>query len=328
MSFKPSEVLVTGGAGFIGSHLVDRLMMDGHNVTAFDNLSNGSLKNLERWLKNERFRFIKGDLKKLSDIKKAVKDTELVFHLAANPEIRVGETDPSIHFQENLLATFNLLEAVRKSASAKTFIFFSTSTVYGEAEILPTPEDYGPSIPISTYGASKLGCEALASSYAHTFGLRTLILRIANVVGSRANHGVIIDFINKLKTNPKKLEILGDGNQKKSYLHIEDFIDATIHLTSQFLDDEKKADVYNVGSADQVEVKKIAEIVAEEMHLQDVKFAFTGGVDGGRGWLGDIKLMLLSIDKIMKTGWKPKYNSEQAVRLAAKTILKESILET
>lgn len=323
MSLKPSKILITGGAGFIGSHLVDRLIMDDQNVTVFDNLSNGSFKNLERWLENERFRFIKGDLKKPSDLEEAVKDVELVFHSAADAEIRVGETDPSIHFQENLMATFNLLEAVRKNASVKAFVFFSTSTVYGEAKILPTPEDYGPSIPISTYGASKLGCEAFASSYAHTFGLRTLILRVANVVGSRANHGVIIDFINKLETDPKRLEILGDGTQKKSYLYIEDFIDATLHLTSRFVDDGKKADIYNVGSVDQVEVKKIAEIVAEEMGLQDVRFVFTGGVDGGRGWLGDVKTMLLSIDKLMKTGWKPKYNSEQAVRLAVKAILKE-----
>ncbi|NIU39729.1 NAD-dependent epimerase/dehydratase family protein, partial [Candidatus Bathyarchaeota archaeon] len=301
MHFKPSKILITGGAGFIGSHLVDRLMMGGQNVTVFDNLSNGSLKNLESWLENEHFRFIKGDLKKLGDVGEAVKGIELVFHLAANPEVRVGETDPYIHFQENLMATFNLLEAVRKSASAKTFVFFSTSTVYGEAAILPTPENYGPSIPISTYGASKLGCEALVSSYAHTFGLRALILRVANVVGSRANHGVIIDFINKLETDPRRLEILGDGTQKKSYLHIEDFIDATLRLTSRFLDDEKKVDIYNVGSVDQIEVKKIAEVVAEEIGFRDVAFVFTGGVDGGRGWLGDVKIMLLSIDKLMKT---------------------------
>jgi len=323
MSFKPSKVLVTGGAGFIGSHLVDRLMMDGQNVTVFDNLSNGSLKNLQRWLENKRFRFIKGDLKKPGDIERAVRDIELVFHLAANPEVRVGETDPSIHFEENLVTTFNLLDAVRKGSSARAFVFFSTSTVYGDATVLPTPEDYGPSIPISTYGASKLGCEALACSYAHTFGLRALILRIANVAGPRANHGVIIDFINKLKKDPKRLEILGDGTQKKSYLHIEDFIDATIHVTSRFLDDGKKADVYNVGSVDHVEVKKIAEIVAEEISLRDVKFVFTGGVNGGRGWMGDVKTMLLSIHKLVKTGWKPRYNSEQTVRLAVKAILKE-----
>ena len=324
MSLKLSKVLVTGGAGFIGSHLVDRLMVNGKNVTVFDNLSNGSLKNLERWLGNKRFKFIKGDLKNPNDVEKAVEGIELVFHLAANPEVRVGETDPSIHFQENLIATFNLLEGMRKCASAKSFVFTSTSTVYGEAEVFPTPEDYGPSIPISTYGASKLGCEAIASSYAHTFGLHTLILRVANVVGSRATHGVIIDFIKKLEANPKRLEILGDGTQKKSYLHIEDCVNAILHVTHQFLEGGKKVDVYNVGSVDQIEVKKIAGIVAEEMGLRDVEFIFTGGVEGGRGWPGDVKIMYLSIDKLMKTGWKPKYDSEQAVRLAVKAILKRS----
>jgi len=324
MSLKISKVLITGGAGFIGSHLVDRLMVDGKNVTVLDNLSNGSLKNLEQWSGNRRFKFIEGDLKKLNDVEKAVEGIELVFHLAANPEVRVGETDPSIHFQENLVATFNLLQAMRKCASAKTFVFASTSTVYGEAEVFPTPEDYGPSIPISTYGASKLGCEAIAFSYAHTFGLHTLILRVANVVGSRATHGVIIDFIKKLETNPRRLEILGDGTQKKSYLHIEDCVNAILHVTHQFLEGGKKVDVYNVGSVDQIEVKRIAGIVAEEMGLRDVEFIFTGGVEGGRGWLGDVKIMHLSIEKLMKTGWKPKYDSEKAVRLAVKAILKRS----
>jgi len=321
MVLKRSSALVTGGAGFIGSHLVDRLMTDGWKVTVLDNLSSGSLNNIERWLGKEVFRLIKGDLKNPKDVEDAVKEVELVFHLAANPEVRVGETDPSIHFRENLVATFNLLEAMRKNATAKTFVFASTSTVYGEAEILPTPEDYGPSIPISTYGASKLGCEALACSYAYTFGLRTLILRVANVVGSRATHGVIVDFIKKLKRDPRRLEILGDGTQKKSYLHVEDCINAILHVTSRFLDGGKKADVYNIGSVDQVEVRTIAKIVTEEMRLRDVEFVFTGGVEGGRGWLGDVKLMHLSIEKLLETGWKPKYNSEEAVRLAVKAIL-------
>ena len=321
MALKCSSALVTGGAGFIGSHLVDRLMTERWKVTVLDNLSSGSLNNIERWLGKEVFRLIKGDLKNPKDVENAVKEVELVFHLAANPEVRVGETDPSIHFRENLVATFNLLEAMRKSASAKALVFVSTSTVYGEAEILPTPEDYGPSIPISTYGASKLGCEALACSYAYTFGLRTLILRVANVVGSRATHGVIVDFIEKLKKDPRRLEILGDGTQKKSYLPVEDCVNAILHVTSRFLDGGEKADVYNVGSVDQVEVKAIAKIVTEEMGLRDVEFVFTGGVAGGRGWLGDVKIMHLSIEKLLETGWKPKYNSEEAVRLAVKAIL-------
>jgi len=318
---KGSKILVTGGAGFIGSHLVDHLMKLNCEVTVLDDLSQGSLKNLEQWLKNPHFRFIKADLKDRREAVRGVKGIEVVFHLAANPEVRVGETDPTVHFRENLTATFNLLEAMKKSRSAKTLVFASTSTVYGEAEVLPTPEDYGPMVPISTYGASKLGCEALACSYAYTFGLRALILRVANVVGSRANHGVIFDFIRKLEAEPKRLEILGDGTQRKSYLHVEDFVKATLHLTDRFLGSAKRVDIYNVGSADQVGVRKIAEIVTEEMGLSGVKFVFTGGIEG-RGWLGDVKIMHLSVNKLLKTGWKPKYNSAEAVRLAAKELLK------
>ncbi|MEM2975406.1 MAG: NAD-dependent epimerase/dehydratase family protein, partial [Candidatus Bathyarchaeia archaeon] len=256
-----TKALVTGGAGFLGSHLVDRLMLAGCNVTVLDNLSTGSLNNIRRWLGNERFRFVKGDLKNMLDMEEALENVEVVFHFAANPEVRVGETDPSVHFNENLVATFNVLEAMRKSVLAKTLVFASTSTVYGDVTVMPTPENYGPLVPISTYGASKLGCEALAFSYAYTFDIRALILRIANVVGFRSNHGVIVDFIRKLKADPKQLQILGDGTQKKSYLHVEDCIDAVLHATKCFLEEQKKAEVYNVGSADQIEVGRIAEIV-------------------------------------------------------------------
>jgi len=274
-------------------------------------------------LENPKFNLIKGDLKNLKDAQKAVENAELVFHLAANPEVRVGESEPSIHFQENLVATFNLLEAMRKSMQVKSLVFTSTSTIYGEATLLPTPEHYGPAIPISTYGATKIGCEALASSYAHTFKLRTLILRLANIVGSRATHGVIVDFVKKLRTNPHLLEILGNGTQKKSYLHVLDCVDAIIYLANQFLESKRKVAIYNIGSADQIEVKRIAEIVAEQMNLRDTEFFYTGGVNEGRGWLGDVKFMHLSIDKLLRTGWKPKYNSEQAIRAGVKSILRE-----
>lgn len=317
------KALITGGAGFIGSHIVDHLMIKGWNLVVLDNLSSGSLKNIRKWLQNEQFKFIKGDLKNATDTQEAVKDVELVFHLAANPEVRVGETAPSVHFEDNLVATFNLLEAMRKSKMAKTLILASTSTIYGEASVTPTPEEYGPLVPISLYGASKLGCEALACSYAYTFGVHTLILRLANVVGERSAHGVIPDFIKKLQTNPKRLVILGDGTQTKSYLHIDDCINAILHLTARFLESEKRVDIYNVGAFDQIGVKRIAEIVTKQMRLQNVKFTFTGGVDGGRGWLGDVKLMHLSIEKLHEAGWKPRYNSEQAIQLAAKTLLKK-----
>lgn len=318
-----NNTLITGGAGFIGTHLTHKLISEGHKIITLDNLSVGKIENIKQWSNNPNFTFIKGDLKNPKDILKAVKGSQIVFHLAANPEVQVGETDPQVHFEENLVATFNLLEAMRKSKKAKTIVFTSTSTIYGEATKLPTPENYAPLIPISTYGASKLGCEALITSYAHTFNLRALILRLANIVGPKANHGVIPDFIKKLKTNPNRLEILGDGNQKKSYLHIDDCIDAILHATKTFLKTDRKIEIYNIGSSDQITVKRIAEIVTEEMHLPNVNFSFTGGVDGGRGWKGDIKNMHLSIEKITKTGWKPKYTSEQAIRLATQSLIKE-----
>ena len=317
---KVTRVLVTGGAGFIGSHLVDRLMQMGMFVRVVDNLSSGCLENVKGWLSDSRFEFVHGDLKDLGVAEEAVNGVEVVFHLAANPEVRVAEVDPSIHFRENLLTTFNILEAMRKSESARLVIFFSSSTVYGEPEMFPTTEDYGPLLPISVYGASKLGCESLISSYCYTFGLNVLIFRLANIIGDRSTHGVIVDFINKLRRNSEVLEILGDGNQSKSYLHVKDLIDAIFLVLKCFLDEKKTIEVYNVGSLDKVDVKRIAEIIAEEMGLRNLKFRFTGGVDGGRGWKGDVKTMLLSLDKLLGLGWKPTLNSEEAIRISCREL--------
>lgn len=316
-----SKVLVTGGAGFIGSHLVNCLMGMGCFVRVVDNLSSGSLENVKSWLGDSRFEFVRGDLKDSGVAEKVVDGVEVVFHLAANPEVRVAEVDPSVHFRENLLTTFNVLEAMRKSETAGLIVFFSSSTVYGEPAVFPTCEDYGPLLPISVYGASKLGCEGLICAYCHTFAVRGLVFRLANVVGGRSGHGVIIDFVHKLQENPKELEILGDGSQSKSYLHVKDCVDAVLHSLRHFLDEKKKVEVYNVGSLDKVDVKRIAEIVGEEMGLEDLEFKFTGGVDGGRGWMGDVKTMLLSSDKLLSLGWRPKLNSEEAVRLSCCELL-------
>ena len=188
-----SNFLVTGGAGFIGSHLVDRLMGIGCFVRVVDNLSSGSLENVKSWFGHPRFEFVRGDSKELTVAQKGVDGVEVVFHLAANPEVRVGEVDPKIHFRENLLVTFNVLEAMRESQTANVIVFFSSSTIYGKSAEFPTSEEYGPLLPISVYGASKLGCESLISSYCHMFGLRGVILRLANIVGDRAAHGVVVN---------------------------------------------------------------------------------------------------------------------------------------
>jgi UDP-glucose 4-epimerase len=291
------------------------------SVRVVDNLSSGSLENLEAVLNMQNFEFVRGDLKDLSVTEKVVDGVEVVFHLAANPEVRVAEVDPSIHFRENLLTTFNVLEAMRKSKAARVIVFFSSSTVYGESREFPTTEGYGPLLPISVYGASKLGCEALISAYCHTFGVRGLTFRLANIVGRRSSHGVIVDFVRRLQENPNKLEILGDGNQSKSYLYIRDLVDAVFVALEGFFDDGRVMEVYNVGSLNQVDVKRIAQLVSEEMGLHDVRFRFTGGVDGGRGWKGDVKTMLLSISKLLDLGWRPRFNSEEAIRLSCRDLL-------
>ncbi len=311
---------MTGGAGFIGSHLIESLMVH-DEVVVLDNLSSGHIDNLREFLGNPSFKFVNCDLKNFEEWNDALDGVTVVYHFAANPEVRVGEVEPAVHFQENLFATFKLLEAMRKSERAKNIVFASTSTVYGEAAELPTSEDYGPLLPISTYGASKLGCEVLLSAYANTHGMRALVLRMGNCVGARAQHGVIPDFIKKLKANPTRLEILGDGTQEKSYVHIQDCIDAIMLAKDYSLKSKNRIDLYNLSSPDQVTVRRIGEIVAEEMGLRCVKMNFTGGVDGGRGWLGDVKVMHLSVTKLKGLGWKPKLNSEAAVRKAVKELL-------
>ena len=310
------RILVTGGAGFIGSHVVDRLINDGHEVVVIDNLSSGKIEFIEHHMNDEKFKFIKGDLLDFDLLKKVVKNFNVVYHIAANPDVRLGASDTKVHMQQNVIATYNLLEAMRING-VRDIVFTSTSTVYGEAEKIPTPEDYGPLIPISLYGASKLAAEALITSYAHTFDMNAVIYRFANIIGPRSTHGVIYDFIMKLRKNPKELEILGDGTQTKSYLYVEDCVDAILF---GYENRRVAVEIFNIGSEDWINVRKIADIVVEEMNLKNVQYKFTGGK---RGWKGDVPKMLLSIKKMKSYGWRPKRNSEESVRLTARSLLKD-----
>jgi len=302
------KVLITGGAGFIGSHITNKLIAKGSDVVVFDNLSSGDLKNLEHLKDNKKFSFINGDLLKVEEIDAALRKVSKVYHIAANPEVRLGETNTKTHFEQNIVASYNLLEAMRKN-DVKNIIFTSTSAVYGDAKVIPTSEGY-PVMPISTYGASKLAVEGMISSFCHTFGMKGIVFRFANVIGRGSNHGVIIDFIKKLKNNPNELEILGDGTQTKSYIYIDDCIEGMLF-------GEEKSNVnfelFNLGSEDKITVKELADLVVNGLGLNDVKYKFTGGYQG-RGWKGDVKFMQLSIEKIKKLGWKPKYNSKEAVK--------------
>ncbi len=248
-------------------------------------------------------------------------DCNFIFHLAADPEVRAGAENPGKQLEQNLMATFNLLEAIRKRNRPTRLMFASTSTIYGEPSSIPTGEDYGPLLPISTYGATKLGCEALAASYTQLLPLQVAIFRFANVVGPRAGHGVIYDFIRKLKQNPKELEVLGDGTQTKSYVHIDDCINAfSLVVHDEFW--KSPVEAYNIGSEDQTNVRTIASIVSEAMGLGNVPIRTRPGRDG-RAWPGDVKRMRLDISKIKKKGWAPRYRSTETIRLAATELSQE-----
>ena len=312
------DVLVTGAAGFIGSHLVDSLLARRVNVIGLDNLSSGKEEFLKEALLNDRFQFHRLDLTEddLSDILKGV---DAVFHLAANPDVRSGALDTRSHFDQNILATYRLLEACREAKTPR-FIFASTSTVYGEVDIMPTPEDYGPLLPISMYGASKLACEALVSAYSHQYGMRSVMFRFANVVGPRSTHNVLHDFVHKLRQDPKRLEILGaEPGTSKSYIHVSDTVNGILVGAEKA---SEMVEVFNIGSRDWTFVKDIADIVVGKMGLQGTEFRWTGGVNGG-GWVGDVRKMLLSTKKLEKLGWAPDLTSSEAVELATMDILSE-----
>jgi UDP-glucose 4-epimerase len=309
------KILVTGGAGFIGSHVIDRLMENGNEVVVFDNLSSGNIGFIRHHLDKPNFTFVKGDLLNQDEIEAACDGIDIVYHVAANPDVRLGAVDTHVHLEQNIMATYNLLESMRKK-NVPNIAFTSTSTVYGEASIIPTPEDYGPLIPISLYGASKLACEALITSYTHTFDMRSWIFRFANIIGDRGTHGIIVDFIGKLKDDPKHLEILGDGRQSKSYLHVTDCVDAILFAVSHSND---AVNIFNIGSEDTITSTRIGEIVVGEMGLENVRFSYTGGY---RGWKGDVPKMLLLIEKMTLLGWKPSYTSEKSVIETASTLVR------
>ena len=319
MSPRYSKVIVTGAAGFIGSQLCDAILSEhlSSELVGVDNLRTGALKNLgETMLTGMDLHEL--DLAKADLPNELFAEAEVVFHLAANPDVRIGKSDPSIDFTNNVLATHNLLEVLRRSAFGGTLVFTSTSTIYGEPTVIPTPETYGPLIPISSYGASKLACEALIMGHAKLFGFNAKLIRLANVVGGRSNHGVIRDFVQKLHADPSHLDILGDGTQNKSYLHISDCISAL--LLSVGVGDP--VDAFNVGSSQNIDVLTIARVVIDEMNLSGVTVKTNANrTQDGRGWPGDVKTMLLDCKKIANLGWDCRYSSAEAVELATREIL-------
>ncbi len=309
------SILVTGAAGFIGSHLVDRLLDDGFNVLGVDNFELGRPENLSHLAGNREFYFQELDVldrKKLNQLF-ATRPFDAVFHLVANSDIARGGADPERDLRLTFLTTFEVLEAMR-GTGVHQMIFASSSAVYGERDD-PLGENSGPLQPASLYGAGKLAAEAYLSAYAHNFGIQGRICRFPNVVGERATHGVVFDFINRLRRDPACLRILGDGKQEKPYLYVRDLVDGMLFIWKHTT---LPVDCFNIGVPGATTVTKIAELVVQEMGLGDVKFDYTGG---DRGWVGDVPRFRYDTSKLSALGWKAPRDSDASVRLAVRRIL-------
>jgi UDP-glucose 4-epimerase len=309
--------LVTGGAGFVGHHLVGKLLAEGHEVIVYDNLSLGKREHVAPFLGNPHFTFIQDDVLDAGSLTEAMKGAEVVWHLAANSDIRAGVKDPTVERDQGILATFNVLQAMRDQ-SVGEIVFTSSSVIYGDAEGNDLREDFGPLRPISYYGASKLAAEGLVSGFCHMCDMKGWIFRFANIVGKGLTHGVLFDFIGKLRGDPTRLEILGDGHQAKPYLHVSECVDGMLWGLRHA---EERVNIFNLAPCDSLCVKEIAQIVVEEMGLKDVSFHFAGGRGG---WKGDVPRVRLSGDALARLGWQPKMNSEEAVRMAVREVLSET----
>lgn len=297
---------VTGGSGFVGSHLTRRLLGEGAEVVVYDNLCSGHRWYLEDVLENPALTFVEADLKNLDDVIEASRGCTHTAHFAANPDIARAATEPAVDFWEGTYLTNNVMEACRINGVGN-FIYASGSGVYGDRSDQNADETFGPLEPVSTYGASKLGCEAMLSAYNHMFGMKVACFRFANVVGPRQTHGVTYDFVRRLLSDPTRLRILGDGAQSKSYIHVTDVVAAMLHVADTALDGFQ---VYNAGTADYITVTEIAELTCELLGLTDVEFEYTGGA---RGWKGDVPIVRFEDRKLRSLGWANSLSSREAL---------------
>ena len=315
---KPGQsVLVTGAAGFIGSHLVDRLLAQGETVVGIDNLSRGTRANLGDALQHPAFQFFESDLTELATLTRLLSDFDIgmVWHLVANSDIGAGVADPHVDLRDTFQTTFNTLLFMRERKIGR-LAFASTSAVYGVHDAVLT-EDIGPLFPISNYGAMKLASEALISAAVESYLERAWIFRFPNVIGSRATHGIIFDLLTKLSADPPDLEVLGDGTQQKPYLHVSELIEAMMVICAEA---KEPLNWFNIGPPDEgATVRQIAETVLHEA-APSTPIRFTGG---NRGWVGDVPRFRYSIEKLSRLGWRPKLHSVQAVEQAVAEIYRE-----
>lgn len=299
------NVIVTGCAGFIGSTLVDRLLADGHRVVGVDNFSTGQRRFLQAALAHPAFRLIEGDLLDLDGLKKAFAGGEVVYHLAANADVRFGTDHPGRDLEQNTIATFHVLEAMRANGIGR-LAFSSTGSVYGEAQVIPTPEDAPFPIQTSLYGASKAAGEALIAAYCEGFGFRACIFRFVSILGERYTHGHVFDFYRKLRADPTRLEVLGNGRQRKSYLHVQDCVEAMRLAMARA---PGKVNIYNLGVDGYCEVNDSIGWICEELKVSP-ELVYAGGE---RGWIGDNPFIFLDTTRIRALGWTPRLDIREGV---------------
>ncbi len=316
------KIFLTGGAGFIGSHVVDLLIPQGYAVTVYDNLSNGRREFIEHQLGRPGFRFVQADLLDEDRLAAEMAGHDLVWHLAANTDIIGGAEQPRRDLRDCVIGTVNVLEAMRRHGIAP-ILFSSTGAVYGElCREAAMSEAAGPLLPVSTYAAGKIGSEAFISAYCSLFGLRAHMFRFGNVIGARMTHGVIFDFIRKLKDDPRELLIRGDGTQEKNYFLVEECIDGMAYLFRNLrMSEDRPCDVYNLGTDSITRVVDIARIVQEEMGLPETRIRIEGTK---RAWPGDQPKVHITVDRMRRLGWTAKLTSDQAVRIAVRRMLGKS----
>jgi UDP-glucose 4-epimerase len=296
---------VTGAAGFIGSSLVDRLLASGHSVVGYDNFSTGQRRFLEDASRSPQFYLVEGDLLDTDALRSAIAGSDMVFHLAANADVRFGTYHPFKDIEQNTIATYNVLEAMRANA-IKRIAFSSTGSVYGEATVFPTPENAPFPVQTSLYGNSKVAAEGLISSYCEGFGFQGFIFRFVSILGERYTHGHVFDFYQKLLADPSKLEVLGNGKQRKSYLYVQDCIDAIMIAIERATD---RVNIFNLGQDEYCEVNQSIGWICERLQLKP-RLEYTGGE---RGWIGDNPFIFLDCSRIRALGWKPKLSIQKGV---------------
>jgi UDP-glucose 4-epimerase len=299
------KCFVTGAAGFIASNLVDRLLADGHSVVGYDNFVTGQRRFIEGALKSPNYRLVEADLLNTEAVGAAIAGCDMVFHLAANADVRFGTHHPFKDIEQNLIATYNVLEAMRANG-IKKIAFSSTGSVYGEAKVIPTPEDAPFPVQTSLYGNSKVAAEGLIASYCEGFGFQGFIFRFVSILGERYTHGHVFDFYQKLLADPTKLEVLGNGKQRKSYLYVQDCIDAVLLAVARAPD---RVNIFNLGQDEYCEVNQSIGYICERLQLKP-RLDYTGGE---RGWIGDNPFIFLDCSRIRALGWTPKLSIQKGI---------------